>query len=239
MESAALGMTDITATVASLHRYPVKSMLGETLETLDVDERGVVGDRQWSVRTADDKIGSGKSTGRFHAVVGLLDVRAAIRDGRVMVTLPDDADYAVEDPAAAERLSSRLGQPLTFARETDVSHYDDGPVSLIGRASIGALAHARGDDVDATRFRANVVLDTDIPYVEDSWVGGRVVIGTAVFQVVMPSPRCVMINMASADLAAQPGNLATLAHLHDSCLGVIARVVTPGRITIGDTISVL
>ena len=54
--------------VASLHRYPVKSLLGEDLDELTLDERGVVGDRLWSVRTRADKIGSGKSTSRFEAV---------------------------------------------------------------------------------------------------------------------------------------------------------------------------
>jgi MOSC domain-containing protein YiiM len=49
----------------------------------------------------------------------------------------------------------------------------------------------------------------------------------------------VMINMSSADLPAQPGNLAALGRLHDQCLGVIARVVTPGRVAVGDALVVL
>jgi uncharacterized protein YcbX len=225
--------------VASLHRYPVKSLLGEDLDELDLDPRGVVGDRLWSVRTAANKIGSGKSTTRFEAVVGLLDLRAATQDGTVVVTSPDGDAYAVDDSGAAERLSSRLGKPLTFARETDVSHHDDGPVSLVGIASVRALTAARGQFVETSRFRANIVLETNAAFAEDAWVGCRVSLGTAVLEVFMPSPRCVMINMASADLAAQPGNLAALAQLHDSCLGVIARVVQPGRVGVGDVVHVL
>ena len=225
--------------VASVHRYPVKSLLGEDLDVLDVDERGVVGDRLWSVRTAADKIGSGKSTRRFEAVVGLLDFRATAQDGTVVVTAPDGDAYAIDDAVLPERLSSRIGQPLRLARETDVSHYDDGPVSLLGLASVRALTAARSQFVDAARFRANVVLDTGAAFTEDAWMGCRVSVGTAVLQVFMPSPRCVMINMASADLPAQPGNLAALAELHDSCLGVIARVVQPGQIGVGDVVHVL
>jgi len=225
--------------VASLHRYPVKSLLGEDLDEIDLDERGVVGDRIWSVRTATDKIGSGKSTRRFEAVVGLLELRAATQEGRVVVSSPDGDTYAVNDRGAAKRLSDRLGQPLTFARETDVSHYDDGPVSLVGVASVRALTAARGQFVETSRFRANIVLDTNQAFVEDTWMGCHVSLGAAVLEVFMPSPRCVMINMASADLAAQPGNLAALADLHDSCLGVIARVVQPGRVGVGDAIHVL
>ena len=228
-----------TVQIASLHRYPVKSMLGETLRQLDVDERGVVGDRKWSVRTPEGKFGSGKSSTRFDAVVGLLDVRASVRDSQVVVTFPDGAAHPVDDPAAADRLSALLGRPLRFGAETDVTHFDDGPVSLIGLASVRALADTRGEDIDPGRFRANVVVDTPTAFVEDEWIGRHVQIGSVLLEVILPSPRCVMINMASADLPAQPGNLAALGRLHDSCLGVIARVVTPGRLATGDELSVL
>ena len=225
--------------IGSLHRYPVKSMLGESLTTLDVDERGVVGDRAWSVRTVEGKIGSGKSTRRFDAVVGLLAARAALRDGTVVVTLNNGCECSVEDPVAGERLSAWLGRPLTFARETDVSHFDDGPVSLIGLASVRALAETRAQFVDSARFRANLVLDTEVAFVEDEWIGRSVRVGTAILEVTMPSPRCVMINMASADLPGQPGNLAALGRLHDNNLGVIARVVRSGKLTVGDELTVL
>ena len=225
--------------VASLHRYPVKSMLGESLDGLDVDERGVAGDRQWSVRTPEGKFGSGKSSNRFDAVVGLLDVRAGIRNGTAEVTFADGRTYEIADPAAAQRLSALLGRPLTFGIETDVTHFDDGPVSLIGLASVRALSEARHQDIDTGRFRANVVVDTDRAFVEDEWIGRHVQIGDVVLEVILPSPRCVMINMASAELPAQPGNLAALGRLHDSCLGVIARVVTPGRLATGHELTVL
>lgn len=232
-------MTDVIATVASVHRYPVKSLLGEDLTAIDVDERGVVGDRVWSVRTAGGKLGSGKSTRRFEAVIGLLELRATSVDGNVVVTFPDGERYDVTDLRATEQISRHIGQPLTFVREADISHFDDGPVSLIGLASVRALADARGVPIDARRFRANIRLDTERPFVEDEWIGRRVAAGTAVLEVALPSPRCVMINMASADLPEQPGNLAAIGRLHSQCLGVIAKVVTPGRIGTGDALQLL
>jgi uncharacterized protein len=36
-------------TIAALYRYPVKSMLGESLTRAVFDERGVVGDRAYAV----------------------------------------------------------------------------------------------------------------------------------------------------------------------------------------------
>ena len=39
--------------VLELWRYPVKSLSGETLTNALLDERGLVGDRLWSVRDPD------------------------------------------------------------------------------------------------------------------------------------------------------------------------------------------
>lgn len=232
-------MTGERLSVVALNRYPVKSLLGEELTAVDLDERGVVGDRAWSVRTAAGKLGSGKATRRFEAVVGLLDLRARSRVGHVEVTLPTGNRYDVTDPHAAEQLSRHIGQPLTFVPEADVSHFDDGPVSLIGLASVQALGDARGEPVDSARFRANIHVNTVEPFVEDEWIGRRLRIGHAVLDVVLASPRCVMINMKTADLPAQPGNLAAIGRLHDQCLEVIARVVTPGRVAVGDELVLL
>jgi uncharacterized protein YcbX len=84
--------------VAALRRFPVKSVAGERRDFLDVETRGVVGDRVWSVRTAAGKIGSGKNTRRFALVPGLLEVRATEDNGQVVLTLPDGTGGLVEDP---------------------------------------------------------------------------------------------------------------------------------------------
>lgn len=232
-------MTGERLNVAALHRYPVKSVLGEQLTAVDLDERGVAGDRAWSVRTAAGKLGSGKATKRFEAVIGLLELRACTSDGRVEVTFPSGDTYDVTDPDAAGHLSRHIGQPLTFVPEVGVSHFDDGPVSLIGLASVRALGEARGEPVDPARFRANIHVDTVEPFIEDEWIGRQMRIGSAALEVVLPSPRCVMINMKTAELPAQPGNLAAIGQLHGQCLGVIARVVKPGRVAVGDELVVL
>jgi uncharacterized protein YcbX len=224
--------------VISLRRYPVKSMTGESVGQLDVDERGVVGDRLWSVRTVSDKIGSGKNTRRFARLEGLLELRAAERDGRVLVTLPDGSACFTDDEDAAGRISHQLGQPVTLARETSVSHFDDGPISLIGMPSVAAVTEERQADVDPDRFRANVLLHTPGRFVEDTWVGRQVRIGTAVLHVEMASPRCVMVDMETADLPSQHGNLAAVGRLNQACLGIIATVLAPGTIRVGDTLTI-
>jgi uncharacterized protein YcbX len=93
------------------------------------------------------------------------------------------------------------------------------------------------DEVDPARFRANIHLSTASPFVEDGWLGRQLHIGTAVVRVEMTSPRCVMVNMATADLPEQPGNLTAIGRINNACLGVIATVIMPGTISLGDELT--
>ena len=42
-------MTDSVGLIASLHRYPVKSMMGEALSAAQITERGMFGDRSYAL----------------------------------------------------------------------------------------------------------------------------------------------------------------------------------------------
>lgn len=226
----------MTTRVVSLHRYPVKSMAGQRVESLDVDRRGCVGDRTWSVRTSSGKIGSGKNSRRFSAVPGLLLTRAEEHDGAISIIFPDGATCPVESKEAAERLTRLVGQPVTLEREADVSHFDDGPVSLVAQASVAAVGEERREHVDAGRFRANILVDGLAAFAERTWIGRDVQIGTAVLRVVAALPRCVMVNAEAVDMPAQPGNLAAIGRLNQGELGVVADVVEPGGIRVGDAV---
>ena len=229
-------MSALGGRVAALHRYPVKSLAGEAVDTLDCDQRGFVGDRLWSVRTAAGKIGSGKNTRRFAAVDGLLHIRARLCGDGVELDLPDGRRCAVDDRDAASWVSAYVGQPVTLARESTVSHFDDGPASLLALASVAALSAETGADIDPSRFRANILLEGMTALAEDGLVGQLLTIGTAVFEVTMRSTRCVMVDMSTADLPEQHGNLLAVGRMNDACLGVIARVVQAGRVSVGDAL---
>lgn len=222
--------------VVALNRYPVKSMLGEEVSHLDMDNRGCAADRSWAVRTGGDKIGSGKNTRRFAAVPGLLELRAHHRDGRVVISFPDGSSCRIDDPDAALRVSRHLGQDVTLVEEGSVSHFDDGAVSIIGSGSIEAVAIAVGAEVDPVRFRANIIVEQPTAFGEENWIGRRIRVGEAVLQVTMASTRCVMVDASTADLSAQHGNLAAVGRLNDARLGVVASVVVPGCVHVGDAL---
>jgi uncharacterized protein len=96
--------------VQGLWRYPVKSMLGESLETCEVTNRGLRGDRAYAlVDAAYGKVASAKNPSKW---ARLFECRAEFDDGSraVLITLPDGTAVSAGDPAAAELLSSLLGR---------------------------------------------------------------------------------------------------------------------------------
>ena len=91
--SSAAGQTRFGSVVA-LWRYPVKSMMGEELNSCEVTDRGLLGDRQFAVvDRATGKVGGAKNPRKWG---NFIDFRAAYAEapklgGRispVRITLP-------------------------------------------------------------------------------------------------------------------------------------------------------
>ena len=230
--------------VASLHRYPVKSLAGESLAAVEVDARGLAGDRAWAVRDPDGKLGSGKSSRRFRKMDGLLLLSGAYDGDLPVVAVPDGRGVRADDPSVHDALSAYVGRPVRLEPEGEVSHFDDGPVHLVTTSGLRAVTEAHGGPVDVRHFRANVVLDTgDAPgHPEDGWIGRRLAIGDVELEVVAPMPRCVMVTMEQVGLPGDRDLLTTVAGTHPGDpaaggsgagdFGVLAEVRRPGRLTL-------
>jgi uncharacterized protein YcbX len=117
---------ELVGHVQALWRYPVKSMLGERLERLEVEPRGVVGDRGyalWDPQTR--RVASAKNPRRW---VDLLAYSARYlddpRSGEPLPPVavcgplagPDAPPITLhsDDPALVERLTERLGRGVTL-----------------------------------------------------------------------------------------------------------------------------
>lgn len=226
------------ASVLELWRYPVKSLLGERLEFVEVEERGVRGDRLLAVSDRDGRLGSGKTNERFRRLDGLFDLRARTDDGRVLVALPDGRELEVRDPDLSAFLSERYRDELHVLEETAVPHHDAAPLHLLTTASLRWLrARLPGSIVDRRRFRPNVLLDTAGDGVlEDGWVGRRFALGEAVVRIVERTERCVMTTNPQTELPRDPAVLQAVTKLNEACLGVFATVEQPGTVRTGDAL---
>jgi uncharacterized protein YcbX len=219
-------------TVARLMRYPVKSLAGEELDAVDVEQRGLAGDRRWAVRTADGGIGSGKTTRRFRRVDGLLELRASLTGAVPVVAFPS-GPLAADDVAANHVLSTLLGRPLELHPEGDVPHHDESPVHVITTAALHVLDRVLGAPVDPARFRANVVLEADGP--GDDWEGRELRLGNdVVLRVGAGMPRCRMVDLPQRGLDRDGRILRALADGHAPIFGVQASVLRGGIVRRGD-----
>jgi MOSC domain-containing protein len=231
----------VFATVAELWRYPVKSLLGEQLQEVQVEERGVVGDRLYAVTDRHGKLGSGKTSRRFRRLDGLFDLRA--RDGgeRPIVTLPDGRELSVGDAELDAFLSKRYGDQLRVLREDCVPHHDAAPLHLLTTSSVRWLGtKIPASQIDARRFRPNVLLETSgDTLVEDAWVGRRLALGGVIIRVLERTERCVMTTNAQSELPKDPAVLRAVTEFNDVCLGINASVERGGIVRLGDSLRAL
>lgn len=224
--------------LAEIRRYPIKSLLGERLASVDVERRGLVGDRLWAARDEGGKLGSGKNTRRFRRMPGLFELRGHFADPMPTVELSDGRRFAADDPAGHIAVSEALNRRVTLAREADVLHHDEGPVSLITTAGLRRLGDLVGEPVDPLRFRANLLVD--VPgngFPEDDWLDRTIRVGPEVL--LRPSrrlTRCVMIDLAQEGLPEDGRLLRTVAEQHELTFGVWATVERPGRVAVDDPV---
>jgi uncharacterized protein YcbX len=229
-----------TARVVALRCFPVKAAGGEVLPELEVGPQGVVVDRGWAVYDEAGKLASGKHSRRFRRMDEVFTLVARGHGDGTSVVLPDGTELLAGRPGTDDALSTHFGEPVQLRREGAVPHQDAAPVSLVGTATLAELGRHEGDGrpLDPRHLRANVVVETDEAYVEESWVGREVTMGGVRLRVIEPIERCRMVGVAQVDLPARPGMLQAVADHHDLRAGVYAVVVSPGRVRLGDGVRI-
>jgi uncharacterized protein len=111
-----------TGKVVSIWRYPVKSMLGEELNSSYVTERGLMGDRVYAIIDQETgKVASAKNPGKWGK---LFDFRAAFIDSLqsvenippVRITLPDGNQIFSNHGEIDRTLSKVLGREVSVMK---------------------------------------------------------------------------------------------------------------------------
>ncbi len=248
--------------VGELWRYPVKSLQGEPLVSVEVGQGGVDGDRRRAV--VDAESGVALSAKRYGE---LLSCQAWTDGGRVMVGLPDgsvaDADRRETSDGLSKFLDRRVvvrkaGKAESMRNEftTDTStdgadvlvvdsavpgaFFDGLAVHLLTEATLRELARHQPDSVfHRARFRPNILLSgSEEGFVEDAWVGGQIRIGSVTFDVVNHKTRCVMTTRAQGSLAADRAVFKTVVSVNQRRAGIEIETRNHGTINIGDAVNV-
>ena len=111
----------VVGSVAEVWRFPVKSMLGERRDRVEVTAAGVVGDRGWALLDAGDgKVVSAKNPRKWARVLQLRaayleEPRAGEPVPHVAVETPDGTVVRSHDPDADVALSAFLGREVRLS----------------------------------------------------------------------------------------------------------------------------
>jgi uncharacterized protein YcbX len=127
---------------------------------------------------------------------------------------------------------------------------DVAPITILTTAALAAMSALHPDGAwSPARFRSNLLVDIEgDEIVENGWTGRQVAVGNVVLEVTFPSPRCVMTTLPQLDLPRDRKILQTIARSNQqefaglgewACLGVYATVITPGSVSVGDTVTLL
>ena len=121
------------------------------------------------------------------------------------------------------------------------THHDCWPLLVMTTSALQALTEAVPESqIDVLRFRPSIVVETNSGegHVEFSWKGKTASLGTAVIEFLDPCPRCIMITRKVND--ELPEDRAILRHVVrdlNQAVGVYARILTPGRVALGDALT--
>ena len=277
--------------VTQLWKYPVKSMIGSTTDSVSLSTLGIVGDRHWAIR--DVERGGIRGAKKIPLLMQCAARPASDGSAHVIITLPNGQEVSSQDANVDEILSTTFERPVLLqslpaesspghfepgvpdssdmmteirqilgreesdplpdfsafpANITEFStppgtHYDCWPLLVMSSSALEAIKSAVPDSVvDILRFRPSVVVDTpdETGHPEFSWEGRKAQLGSAVIEFLKPCPRCVMITRrVTQDI---PEDRAIIRHVIrelNQAVGIYASIVTPGKVSVGDTLTFL
>jgi len=129
-----------------------------------------------------------------------------------------------------------------FARAGDIVGFADAyPILLIGAASLEDLNARLDDPVPIDRFRPNIVVATNEPFIEDQW--GEIEIGSTLVSGTKASARCLVptVDQLTGERTG-PEPIRTLARYRQFDEGVYLgqnlTIRRAGRIAVGDVVSI-
>jgi len=111
---------ETVGSVGTLHRYPVKSMMGEELNASMVGPKGLVGDRLFALSDpSTGKVASAKNPAKWPNLFSFRATYSAPLEAPghippVLITLPDGGTVSSQDTNVEDVLSGALGKPVRF-----------------------------------------------------------------------------------------------------------------------------
>ena len=251
-------------TVDAIHIAPVKSLALLSVDSVQVGPAGILEDRRFYLVDERGRMLTQRQEGKLALVRARYDgeqdrLRMVLPDGRVIEGSPE-AEEEVATVIWGRRVAGNLvggdwsralselcGRPVLMVRSVQPGQcFDEFPISILSRASVGMLGQRAGTEtgLDHRRFRPNFLVEGCGPHEEDGWLGRSVAVGDElVLRVVAPDPRCAITtldpNTGTPDLDIPSAIRSYRPSPGAAYFGVYAMVERPGTVSQGDAVSVL
>lgn len=209
--------------VKEIWRYPVKSMAGETLNAAVITKHGIAGDRVIQVRNAGGRILTARTR------PALLRHRATLAEN--CDVLVDGRPWNTEE--VAREVEQAAGPGGRLIRSDAEDRFDILPLLVTTDGMFTAVG------CDRRRFRPNLVVGGVEGLSERQWEGAHLRIGEVVIGMDDLRGRCIMTTF-DPDTGEQ--DLSVLRRVQkefDGVLGLNSYVVTPGSISVGDSVELI
>ena len=255
--------------VAWIHIAPIKALAIQEMDQVAIDGRGVESDRRFCIVDEEGRMLNAKRVPSFVAIRPTFDdarqrLALQMRDGSAVeapVRLAEPITVSifgrsvsariVEGPWA-DALSTIAGRPVRLVRFDDpgegVDRADEGAgASLLAEDSLRAIAEAAGVTarVDPRRFRMLFGVAGVPAHAEDTWMGRRVRVGSAVLIPRGNIGRCAVTTLDPSTGTSDLDTLGALARYRGRIVtseplafGVWARVAQAGVVRLGDRVQV-
>jgi uncharacterized protein YcbX len=234
--------------VHQLVRYPIKSMAGIPTDSAFISWHGLQGDRRFAFRRLDDHSGfPWLSASRLpelllHQPTGLDEHSEEPLPTHVRT--PDGVTLELGSAELQNLIAEKFGSPVELIK---LKHgiFDEASVSVINLATIAGISREAGQDLDTRRFRANIVIASEStePFIEDSWVGARLVFGSddvgPVVSLTMRDVRCVMVNLDPDTAEKNAQIMKTVVRLNENNAGAYGTVARTGEVSVGQPVSLI
>jgi uncharacterized protein YcbX len=114
--------------LSQIWTYPVKSMVGETVSSCDLNELGIVGDRVWATR--DLERGGIRGAKKIGDLMQFSAERVDPVRRIVKITAPNGESFFTNEADSSDKLSALLGHRVKLEElpdASDVEHFRRGP----------------------------------------------------------------------------------------------------------------
>ncbi len=255
-----MGETLLDGPVCGLFRYPVKGLSAERLQSVNLEAGETLPlDRAWAIEAGSRRFDE-EAPRHLPKVAFLMLMRQPIL-ASLQTSFDDTTTELVVRRKGSEigrgRLSNSDGRQqieacfsaflgLDGADTLRIVHakghsFSDVPVKcvhILNLASVRALEREIGRSVDPARFRANIVVDLPLPWIEFSWIGHQIRLGDVDLEVLDRTERCAATNAVPGTGGQDMDIPATLergfGHMD---MGIYASIVRGGQVSANDRLA--